>query len=618
MGQGWHGRLGRRLMLALALLAACLPSRAADPVAYDITLAPTGLAELDRAAADASLLATLREGTPVGPAALVARARADLERLQAAMQSLGHYGGRAEVRIDGQPAEAPGQIERLEGLPEGARAAVEVALVPSTVFPLRQVALRGTVPEAVRAAFPLAPGQPARAEAILAAREVLRTALRREGFALAQVSEPDAVLDPAAQALDVAFDVQAGPRLDLGAIAVAGTERLDPDFVRRRLKLREGETFDPARLAAARRDLMALPAVAGVRIEEGTAPDAAGRLPLVVHVAERKRQVLDLAAAWSTDEGGRLSAAWTHRNLLGRAEQLTLSAAATQLGGTAVRAPGYHLEALLVLPEVPGPTRTLTLGASAQRTYLRAYSRSAVRASAVVKQPLAERWNATAGAAVEQARITQEGQVYDFLLLQAPLGVAYDSTTDLLDPVSGARAGLSVTPTMSVGRRGRGFAVAQASASTYLDLGGLTGAEAGRTVLALRALVGAILGGDVLDLPPDQRFYAGGSGTIRGYRFQSVGPQFASGRPRGGTAIDAATVELRQRIGESWGMAAFVDAGQISSGGVPFTGELRVGAGVGVRYHTGIGPIRADVAVPLVRQRKTDAVQFYIGIGQAF
>jgi translocation and assembly module TamA len=328
--------------------------------------------------------------------------------------------------------------------------------------------------------------------------------------------------------------------------------------------------------------------------------------------------VVDLAAAWSTDEGGRVSAAWTHRNLLGRAEQLTLSAAATQLGGTAVRAPGYHLEGLLVLPEVPGAGRTLTLGVAAQRTYLRAYDRSAVRASAVVKQALGAHWNATAGAAVEQARITQEGTAYDFMLLQAPLGLAYDSTTDLLDPASGARAGLSVTPTMSLGQRGRGFAVVQASASTYLDLGGFAGAEPGRTVLALRALVGAILGGDVLDLPPDQRFYAGGSATIRGYRFQSVGPLFRSGRPRGGTAIDAATLELRQRIGESWGMAVFVDAGQISSGGVPFTGELRVGAGVGVRYHTGIGPIRADVAMPLVRQRRTDAVQFYIGIGQAF
>lgn len=606
------------LLAAWGLAWAGGPAWAADPVAYDLTLAPTGLAELDRAAADASLLATLREGAPVGPAGLVARARADAERLQAALHSLGHYAGQVEVRIDGVAAEAPGQIERLEALPDGARAAVAVTVVPGPVFPLRQVALRGAVPAAVREAFPLAPGQPARAASVLAAREALRTALRREGFALAQVSEPEAVLDVAAQALDVAFEVAAGPRMDLGAIAVAGVERLDPAFVHRRVKLRTGERFDPARLAAARRDLLALPAVAGVRIEEGTAPDAEGRLPLVVHVAERKRRVIDLAAAWSTDEGGRLSAAWTHRNLWGLAEQLTLSAAATQLGGTAVRAPGYHLEGLLVLPEVPGAGRTLTLGVTAQRTYLRAYNRSAVRASAVVKQALSEHWNATAGAAVEQARITQEGLVYDFQLLQAPLGLAYDSTGNLLDPVRGVRAGLSVTPTLSTGRRGRGFAVAQATASTYLDLGGLTGAEPGRTVLALRALAGAILGGDVLDLPPDQRFYAGGSGTIRGYRFQSVGPHFASGRPRGGTAIDAATVELRQRIGESWGMAAFVDAGQISSGGVPFTGELRVGAGVGVRYHTGIGPIRADVAVPLVRQRKTDAVQFYIGLGQAF
>jgi translocation and assembly module TamA len=616
MGLGWRGR--RACWAVLALLAAAVPARAADPLAYDLTLAPTGLAELDRAAADASLLATLRQGAPVGPAGLVARARADAERLQAALHSLGHYAGRVEVRIDGQPAEAPGQVERLEALPEGARAAVAVVLLPGRVFPLRRVELRGAVPEAARAAFPLAPGQPARAEAVLAARETLRTALRREGFALAQVGEPDAVLDPAAEALDVAFDVAPGPRLDLGAIAVAGAERLDPGFLRRRLTLREGERFDPARLAAARRDLLALPAVAGVRIEEAAAPDAEGRLPLVVHVAERARRVVDLAAAWSTDEGGRVSAAWTHRNLLGRAEQLTLSAAATQLGGTAVRAPGYHLEGLLVLPEVPGAGRTLALGVAAQRTYLRAYDRSAVRASASVKQALGAHWNATAGAAVEQARITQEGTAYDFMLLQAPLGLAYDSTTDLLDPASGARAGLSVTPTMSLGQRGRGFAVVQASASTYLDLGGFAGAEPGRTVLALRALVGAILGGDVLDLPPDQRFYAGGSATIRGYRFQSVGPLFRSGRPRGGTAIDAATLELRQRIGESWGMAVFVDAGQISSGGVPFTGELRVGAGVGVRYHTGIGPIRADVAMPLVRQRRTDAVQFYIGIGQAF
>ncbi len=618
MGQG--GQAALRLCAMLALLLPMEPPavRAADPIAYDLRLAPTGLGELDRAAADASLLATLREAAPVGPAALAARARADVERLTAALHSLGHYGGTVAVRIDREPADAPGLIDRLEALEQGTRVDVEVTLSPGDVFPLRRVELRGEVPASARQAFTLAPGQPARADAVLAAREAVRTALRTEGFALAEVSAPDAVLDPAARAVDVAYTVRTGPRLDIGTIAVEGTTRLDPAFVRRRLKLAEGERFDPARLAAARRDLAALPAVASVRIEEGTAPDVQGRLPVTVRVGERKLRVIDLAAAWSTDQGGRVSATWTHRNLWGAAEQLTLGAAATELGGSATRAPGYNLDALLVLPEVPARNHTLTLNVNAQRAYLRAYDRDAVRASALVARKLSERWRATGELAVQSARITQEGAVNDYLLVQAPLGLAYDSTNDLLDPVRGVRAGVSVTPTIDVANKGAMFAVMQASASTYLDLAGFTGAEPGRTVVALRALVGAIAGGDVLDLPPDQRFYAGGSGTIRGYRFQSVGRLFASGRPRGGTAIDAATVELRQRIGENWGAAAFVDAGQVSDQGVPFTGELRVGAGIGVRYHTGIGPIRADIAVPLVRQRKTDAVQFYIGIGQAF
>ena len=75
---------------------------------------------------------------------------------------------------------------------------------------------------------------------------------------------------------------------------------------------------------------------------------------------------------------------------------------------------------------------------------------------------------------------------------------------------------------------------------------------------------------------------------------------------------------MRQRIGESFGAAAFVDAGQVGEGSVPGEGDLRVGAGVGARYYTAIGPIRLDVAVPLNKQRRDDALQVYIGIGQAF
>lgn len=105
---------------------------------------------------------------------------------------------------------------------------------------------------------------------------------------------------------------------------------------------------------------------------------------------------------------------------------------------------------------------------------------------------------------------------------------------------------------------------------------------------------------------------------MRGFRYQSIGPKFPDGTPAGGTAVDAASIELRQRIGESFGAVAFVDAGQVSESGGPFKGSVSVGAGVGVRYYTAIGPLRLDVAVPVTLEEGYDGFQVYIGLGQAF
>ncbi len=137
-------------------------------------------------------------------------------------------------------------------------------------------------------------------------------------------------------------------------------------------------------------------------------------------------------------------------------------------------------------------------------------------------------------------------------------------------------------------------------------------------MIAVRGLVGTIQGATTFQVPPDQRLYAGGSATVRGYRFQSVGPQFADHRPIGGTSVAAGTVEFRQRFGESFGAVAFIDAGQVGTSSAPFSGKLFEGVGVGARYYTPIGPIRIDIAVPLDKRRKDDFLEAYIGLGQAF
>ena len=146
----------------------------------------------------------------------------------------------------------------------------------------------------------------------------------------------------------------------------------------------------------------------------------------------------------------------------------------------------------------------------------------------------------------------------------------------------------------------------QASGSTYIDAGALLGAQAGRAVLALRRLVGDIEGASQLELPADKHLYAGGSATVRGYKFQSVGPLFPDNTPQGGTAVVAGTLEPRQRIRGDYGAVAFVDAGQVAADGWSFPGTWGVGAGVGARYYAAIGPIWLDVAVP-IRYRRSPA-----------
>jgi translocation and assembly module TamA len=450
-------------------------------------------------------------------------------------------------------------------------------------------------------------------------RDRMLSALQSAGFALARVDMPAAALDPQAQALDVSFTIEPGPRVDLGRISISGLDRLHESYVRRRLLLHPGERYDPAKIEKARQDLASVGAISSVRIRTPDQVDARGTLPVDVAITERALHAVNLGAAYSTDLGVTLSASWMHRNLFGNAETLTLSAGTTG-GGTATRSPGYNAGAVLVLPDWLQRDQALTFNLAAIRESLTAYDRTAVLAGATFSRKLTPDLTASVGLALEQARFVQEHVARDYTLAQLPVGLQYDSTHVLPteDAVHGVRASVTITPTDSLGRRNATFFIAQAAGSTYLDASDLLGEQPGRSVVALRALLGMLAGANTFDIPPDQRFYGGGGGTIRGFRYQSVGPKFPDGRPVGGTAIDVGTIELRQRFGASWGAAAFVDAGQVGSSGTPFNGNLAVGAGVGARYYTSIGAIRADIAVPVTQARGSDSLEFYIGIGQAF
>ena len=113
--------------------------------------------------------------------------------------------------------------------------------------------------------------------------------------------------------------------------------------------------------------------------------------------------------------------------------------------------------------------------------------------------------------------------------------------------------------------------------------------------IKLRGEVGAMTVGNFDALPPDLRFFAGGDRSVRGFDYHEIGEINANGIIVGGKYLAVASAEYEYYFKEDWGAAVFVDAGDAFSD----TFSLNVGAGVGVRWRSPVGPIRIDVGFPV-------------------
>ena len=642
-------RILRASCLAVGLIAASC-AFAADPQAYRVDLASTGDGSLDSTLRATSELVALRDSAPVSPFGLIARARGENDRLKTVLESYGYYQSTVTIKIEGLALNAPGLAQLLTELPKSRKAQIAVAFVLGPLYHLREVTVEGKIPESAAGAFVLKSGAPAVAADVLGAGARLLTALQDGGYAFAKVDPPIAYEDQKDPFLDVSFHVDAGAKVNLGEIRLQGLQRVREKVVRRRLTLRSGQQYNPVAIEAARRDLMNLGPFAAINVQIGSALDESGGVPITFVFREKLRHAVTITAAYSSDLGGSGGVTWSDRNVFGYAGQLNIAASVINLGGSDTNGLGYDTSAKYTIPDVLRRDQSLQITVGAIKQSLQAYDQKAITSSATLNRKLGSEWSVGAGVATADEQIVQPGEqifsqksdiaacatpaaplgcqkTYNYTLVALPLTVGYDSThlaSPLDDPVHGMRDSLSITPTRSLGHPSASFVITQIKLAAYFDFDKLGFSDPGRTVLAMRALAGVAQGAGEFSLPPDQRFYGGGSATIRGYQYQSVGPQFSvdknpTGIPIGGTAISAGSLELRQRFGANFGAAAFVDGGQVSATFKAVPSNLQVGVGAGVRYYTAIGPIRLDVAVPTRRYVSgQDTFELYIGLGQAF
>lgn len=524
----------------------------------------------------------------------------------------------------------------------------------------------------LRRRLPLRTGELFDTDDFLASADTLLAALRREGYANAEVLRNYAA-DTASDRATVWLEAIPGPQVRVDSIIVRGGGRLGRQNALRQLQTRRGALLRQSDLTASQRNLFSLDLVQFATVsvaDDSLQRDADDSTEtILVQISENPVYLVEAAAGYGTVDCIRANARWTSRSFMGGARRLVLSGSLSKIG---IGAPldfgmdqslcsayrdddfgqtlDYRVAADLNQPYFLSPLNRLNGTLFAERqSEPNLYQRQAYGAEAGLTRRLHLRDLIGFSVSGEYRRTLASEAVYCFALAvcQEPelvglgrfhwrnaLNATYlrDRADNPIDPRRGyiARGAIEYAPSF-LGTK-VDFARVTVEGSKYWPI-------RGDWTLAARVRLGDMLNtahivpdGDVDPgemLPPEERFYAGGSNTVRGYDRNVMGTEEASGVyvaeavrvtggfgpvdkgfrargtpvfvPLGGTAMAVANAELRLPspfMSDLLDLAFFVDAGALSTGTLADIElqDLRVTPGAGVRIQTPVGPARLDIA----------------------
>lgn len=424
-----------------------------------------------------------------------------------------------------------------------------------------------------------------------AKREVLARA-RAGGHVLARWAITRAEIDAEAAAVDAQLLLDAGPEIHLGPIALEGLQHHDAQRVGELLGLASGQPYREAQLLDAQERLRKSGLFDSVQVELDPGARVEDRMPVRVRLREAPLQQLGLGLGWSSEGGPRSTFEHQHRRPLGQALRSRLrmawardSQALDAELSTHPRADLRRLHAALRWEREQGTEAP--------------YRQTSLRFGQTLETPAYDR-SLLLEALASHAGFGASGSTADSLALH------WNPTWRRLDSVLLPTDGQVVQLQLAAGRaRSRqigesaqrgAFARLQARWQIYRPIG------EGR-LLSARLEAAQIAAPDALELPESMRFRAGGDESVRGYTHRSLGPQ-SDGAEVGGRVLWTASAELAQPLPKDWvggmqglALAAFVDAGQAArSWSDARAAGAALGAGLGLRWRSPIGLLRADLA----------------------
>ena len=410
----------------------------------------------------------------------------------------------------------------------------------------------------------------------------------------------------AEHAADIDLRWSSGVRYDMGHVGFEQTPNqiIDPALLGKLVYWDEGSYYHQGKLDRLRTSLVSLDYFSRIEIEPRTdeaavADDGSKRVPVKVTLTPAKRSIYTAGLSYGTDSGAGVRLGLERRYVNKRGHKALAQVDFAQKRKTATvqyRIPafawldGWYTASVQLADEQTDYMDNRRVEFVASRSGQVDRKLNAVASLHVLR----ERWAYTGD-------LDHPGYRYGSFTFPS-LRAEYVDADDRLYPrnalggsvlLRGAHEGLGSDA---------GFLQAHARASWFKGVGT-------RSRLIVRGELGHTFTGEVVDMPPSLRFFAGGDRSIRGYGYREVGPRIGD-FGLGGKNVVTTSVEFERYFNESWGAAVFVDSGSAFNGKDP---DMHTGVGIGVRWRSPVGPVRIDIARGLDDPRSPFTIGLNIG-----
>lgn len=592
---GWPRLLPATALATLALCA--LPATASYKVEVD---APKPIKEMLEEHLD---LSRYRTRDDISPDQFDYMVETVAEQVRQFTSTEGYFDPATTTRVEGSGDERTVHLT----VDPGARTlirAVEVGVSgPAATQSPAQVA-------ELRAKWGLPVGEPFRQADWAKAKEDALVELQSHTYYGARLASSQARVDPDEQAADLSARYASGPAYSLGPLRISGLRRYPEQIIRNVNPLSEGEPYRVERLLEFQRAIQNQPYFSNVQIDLGEQGDAvqgqenkvdqnAERVvaPVYVRVREYPAHRLSTGAGYTTDTGAQVEGRYSYYNLFNRAWVLDTQGRLEQKR--------QYAFAEVAMPPDSRTYRNSVYGSYERTIDVESTDLTSLR-TGLKRSRSREKYDTTLSLDYYYDNLQPFGQPQQ--LSHALVPAFAWARRDVDNPVF-PRRGNVINTQLGVAAKhvlsDETFFRVYGRIRQYIAVGK-------RDLVVARLELGAdITHGDVTKIPASLRFRAGGTDSIRGYSYQSIGTRNgASVLPA--RYLGTASLEYQYWFLHDWGMAVFWDTGTATDNlsGV----KLYNGVGIGARWRSPVGPVQLDVAYGIQEKQ----FRPHISLGVAF